>query len=75
MQVSAMNGLGIASLHYYAVAKDLQAKRLVEILQPYSKPPQSVYLFYLKDCYLQPKIRCFIDFYLTKMDFKNDSSS
>jgi DNA-binding transcriptional LysR family regulator len=67
MQIAATSGLGIVMLHEYAIAKELREKKLIEVLKEHRKSPQSVYLYYLKSCYLQLKIRSFIDFYLSKI--------
>ncbi len=61
----AINGMGIVKLHYYIAAKALQEGQLVEILPSFREPEKSVYLYYQPSRYLQPKIRRFIDFYLS----------
>jgi DNA-binding transcriptional LysR family regulator len=63
MRECAIRGMGIVKLHDYMVLDALQAGRLIEILQEFQDPEQSVYLYYQPSRYLQPKIRHFIDFY------------
>lgn len=61
---SAIRGIGIAKLHDYVAADALRNKELIEILSIYQEPEISIYLYYQQSRYLQPKIRCFIDFYV-----------
>lgn len=60
----AIKGMGIVKLHDYMVAAALKNKQLVEIFSKNSEQ-QSVYLYYQQSKYLQPKIRRFIDFYVS----------
>lgn len=62
----AIAGMGIVNLHDYIVKDALRDGRLVELLPNYQEPKQSIYLYYEKNRYLQPKIRQFIDFYTLK---------
>ncbi len=59
----AIEGLGIAKLHYYIAAKALQEGQLVEVLSAFREAEQPIYLYYQASRYLQPKIRRFIDFF------------
>ncbi len=63
----ALNGLGIVKLHDYMVNESLAAGRLIEVLQPFSQEVYSIYLYYMENRYLNPKIRFFIDFVLEKL--------
>ena len=58
----AIQGMGIVKLHDYMVREALQEGRLVEILSTFQAPPQTIYLYYRQSKFLQPKIRCFVDF-------------
>lgn len=60
----AKNGLGIVQLPYYLVATYLQLGELVEVLASYQATNANVYYFYPKFRHTQPKVRCFIDFFL-----------
>lgn len=59
----AIAGMGIVKLHNYIVTDALRDGQLIELLPEYKEPEQSIYLYYEKSRYLQPKIRRFIDFY------------
>jgi DNA-binding transcriptional LysR family regulator len=63
MRECAIRGMGIVNLHDYTVDKALKEKNLIEILSGHQIPQQSVYLYYQKSRYVQPKIRKFIDFF------------
>lgn len=64
MLTSAIEGLGIVYLHDYVV-KDVLAKGLlVELLPEDSLANQTVYLYWQKERYLQPKIRAFVDYFV-----------
>ncbi len=62
----ALQGLGIVKLHDYIVKEALVSKKLIEILPQYHKTPIPVFLYYEQSRYLQPKIRKFIDFFVSK---------
>lgn len=63
----ALNGLGIVKLHDYMVKESLESGHLVEILQPYSQEEYAIFLYYMQNRYLSPKIRHFIDFLLGRV--------
>jgi DNA-binding transcriptional LysR family regulator len=63
----ALQGIGIVKLHEYEVAEAVAKKQLIEILSKYNEGEYPIYLYYQATRYLQPKIRCFIDFYLPKL--------
>lgn len=57
-----LDGLGIAMFHSDVVAQLIKENKLIEVLVKYREPAQTIYLYYKKVEYLQPKIRVFIDF-------------
>ena len=59
---AAIAGLGIAYLHDYMVKEAIEKGKLKEVLPAYSLKQKPVYLYRRQDRYLQPKIRCFIDY-------------
>ncbi|MDF2866717.1 MAG: dmlR [Gammaproteobacteria bacterium] len=59
----ALKGLGIVKLHEYMVKEALATGELIELLPQFNEPDLPVYLYYQPSRHLQPKIRCFIDFY------------
>jgi len=75
MLTCAQNGLGIVKLHDYMVRESLQTGKLIEILHPYSQEEYPIFVYYMQNRYLSPKIRHFIDFLLTKLKKFNQSNS
>ena len=63
---AAIHGAGVISLNRYIVQEALAAGQLVELLEKYANSPRSIYLFYRKPRYIEPKIRAFIDFILSR---------
>lgn len=63
MRECAIKDMGIVKLHDYMVLDALKENNLVEILNEFKEPQQSVYLYFQQRRYLQPKIRKFIDFF------------
>ncbi len=63
----AKNGLGIVQLPFYALEASLQSGELIEVLNAYQATNAAVYYFYPKFRHAQPKVRCFIDFFLTNV--------
>lgn len=61
----ALQHMGLVNLHDYIVADALSEKKLVEVLAKYQEPQKNIYLYYQQKRYLQPKIRRFIDFYVS----------
>jgi DNA-binding transcriptional LysR family regulator len=58
----ALAGMGVVQAPEYAVAGHLKAGRLVKVLTDSSAyPDKSLWLTYLPNRYLQPKVRAFID--------------
>lgn len=68
MRECAIQHMGIIKMHDYIVKDALKNQQLIEVLHEYQEPQQPVYLYYQQSRYLQPKIRRFIDFYLSKME-------
>lgn len=67
MKLCAIQGLGIVKMHAYAVADALEKKQLVEILKGFDDSVHPIYLCYQPSRFVQPKIRRFIDFFVSKM--------
>lgn len=63
----ALQGLGFIKLHQLESQKYLSEGSLVEVLAEFREPAQPIYLGYLEQRYLQPKVRHFIEFYLDKL--------
>jgi len=63
----AKSGIGIVQLPLYLLEALLQSGELIEVLSPYQATNTPVYYYYQKFRYVQPKIRCFIDFFLPKL--------
>lgn len=63
IRAMALNGAGMAWLHEYVVRDALADGHLVEILPEHAREPQTLYLYYAYDVYLQPAIRAFVDFF------------
>lgn len=61
----AKAGLGIVQLPYYVLENSLTSGELIEVLPFYQAVDAPVYYFYPKFRYTQPKVRCFIDYFLT----------
>ncbi len=51
-----------------AACELLSQKKLCEILPEYRDTAKNVYLFYQHSCYVQPKIKHFIDFFIMKVE-------
>lgn len=67
MIACAKNGLGIVQLPLYLVEDFLESGELVEVLSSYQAINAPVFYFYPKFRHPQPKVRCFIDFFLPKL--------
>lgn len=61
----ALNGIGIVQLPHYIVQSYLQTNQLHEIFPEYQATDKDIYYYYSKFRYVEPKIRRFIDFFLT----------
>lgn len=69
MKTSALNHLGIIKLHRYTLKDELEKGTLVEILNGFDTSEQTLYLAYKPYRKVEAKIRCFIDFFLPKIQF------
>ncbi len=59
-------GMGIANLPLFAVEKNLADGSLVEVMKKWQQQPINIYLYYSQSKHIQPKIRAFIDFIISK---------
>ena len=59
---AAISGLGIAYLPRFLYAQALQDGRVVDVMPDLPKNRQGIYITYLPDQYLQPKLRAFVEF-------------
>ena len=57
-------GLGLIQLPLYMVESLLSTGELIEVLKEYQADNMSVYYYYPKFRYIQPKVRKFIDYFL-----------
>jgi DNA-binding transcriptional LysR family regulator len=55
-----LKGLGIAQFHDYAVLEELKNGHLVELLPQCFKEEETLYVYYQKHQFVQPKVRQFI---------------
>ena len=60
----ALQGGGIARLSAFKVGKDIQAGRLIPLLENYNREIQRIHAIYPHRNYLPVKVRVFIDFLL-----------
>jgi DNA-binding transcriptional LysR family regulator len=65
---AAQNGLGIALLPFFSVLDDIADKNLIQILEPWNKYPQPVWVMYPQHRYLSAKVRLFIDYLIKRLD-------
>jgi DNA-binding transcriptional LysR family regulator len=63
----ALDDLGIAQLHEYRVALELNQGKLVELLPPQEITPIPLYVYYQKHRFVQPKIKHFVSMMLTNL--------
>ncbi len=59
---AAIEGLGVVNLPTWMVGPDLEAGRLVEVLEEYAQPEPSVHVIYPPGRHLSAKVRAFVDF-------------
>ncbi len=64
MIASAKLGIGIVQLPLYLVENEITSGQLIEVLTDYQLQDAPVFYFYPKYRHSQPKVRCFIDFFL-----------
>ena len=62
LRVAALNGLGFVDLPSFLVGADMEAGRLVSVLEEFTRQNGGIYAVYPHARYLPPKIRVFIDF-------------
>ncbi len=67
----ALQGLGIIKIFNYHIEEEINTGKLIEILQPYREPEQSIYIYYQQQKFLQKKTRLFLDFLYKKIPTKN----
>ena len=68
-RLATLEGMGIAINSLWSVAQDIEAGRLVRVLPDWRLHDQSVlWLIYPKSNVLTPKVRCFMDFLIGKLD-------
>lgn len=70
-----MAGMGIAMLPSILVDADISANRLVEVLPTYAPPVRPIYLLYLRDRQMSPKLRSFVDFIVERFGIDSGSIS
>lgn len=68
----AEEGLGIIKTQYSLVHKQLRGKTLVEVLSSYVEREIPLYVAFPERRYVPSKVRCFIDFILSKLDAKEN---
>lgn len=59
---AACDGLGVIMQPHLLVRDAIERGRLVHLFQQYQLPSRDIHIVYLKDRFMPPKIRCFIDF-------------
>ncbi len=63
----ALKGLGIVKLHRYVVQHYLDERALQEVFSEENKRDIPIYVAYMQRRFLPSKIRCFIDFFVSKL--------
>jgi DNA-binding transcriptional LysR family regulator len=61
LRQAALAGMGIAMLPDVLISEDLQAGRLIPLLQAYRPPSRPMWLMYAQDRYRLPKVRHFVE--------------
>lgn len=74
MRRLALNHQGIIEVHDYLVEADIRSGRLVEVLPNLTKPTM-LNIYYLKDRFVQPKIRRFMECYQQLFEIENSTHS
>lgn len=68
-RLATLEGLGISINSLWSVAQDVRAGRLLRVLPDWCLNDQSVlWLIYPKSNVLTPKVRCFMDFLISRLD-------
>ena len=71
-RLATLEGMGISINSLWSVAHELNAGRLVRVLPDWRLHDQSVlWLIYPKSNVLTPKVRCFMDFLIDRLDVGN----
>lgn len=71
-RLTTVAGMGISINSLWSVAQDIQAGRLVRVLPDWRSHDRSVlWLIYPKSNVLTPKVRCFMDFLIGRLDVEN----
>lgn len=60
---AALEDLGFIWIHEYRVSDLLAKKKLIQILEPFTKQPIDVYAYYEYQPYIDPKIKAFLNFF------------
>lgn len=63
MKQCALNHLGLAQFHDYAIQSQIDNGNLIEILKDSFKKEEPLYIYYQKHQFVQPKIRQFINLF------------
>lgn len=63
----ALDGLGIVKLHHYVVMEALKRRTLIELLSSYAEAEIPLYAAFPQRRFIPSKVRCFIDFVVTKI--------
>lgn len=61
----ALNAIGLVQIPYYIAKSYLDSGELHEIFPEYQATDKDIYYFYSKFRYVEPKVRSFIDFFLS----------
>ncbi|MEN8657877.1 MAG: LysR substrate-binding domain-containing protein [Marivita sp.] len=71
-RLATLEGMGISINSLWSVAQDLDARHLVRVLPDWRLHDQSVlWLIYPKSNVLTPKVRCFMDFLISRLDISD----
>jgi DNA-binding transcriptional LysR family regulator len=62
LRIAAVQGCGLVQLPTYMVGLDIQAGRLVPVLEEFEPPPRPITALFLHRRYLSAKVRAFVDF-------------
>jgi DNA-binding transcriptional LysR family regulator len=62
LRIDAVQGCGLVQLPTYMVGLDIQAGRLVPVLEEFEPPPRPITALFLHRRYLSAKVRAFVDF-------------
>jgi DNA-binding transcriptional LysR family regulator len=75
-RLATLAGMGISINSLWSVAQDIEAGRLVHVLPDWRSHDRSVlWLIYPKSNVLTPKVRCFMDFLIGRLDVAHLTSN